>query len=710
MKSRNYLIGLFSLTALNFILGSCESLDDEPGALQDIHVQQGDKVQVTFQAVAPATGTEDSRTTLVDGKSVYWSSGDAIALFTDFASEKTDSYRFTSDIPEGKCVNTAFFTGFVDEGYEGPYTAFYPFELFKGYGWYNDEEYGICFTVPFLQTAIADNFAPRLNPTWAQTNIYGGVLNFQNIGALVKFTMTDVVPGLESIVLSDDVGKKISGEMVLGLKNPNVPVLSEYIDGTSSGCIKMEGVFEDGQNYYFVVAPTEGVFSEGFSLTFNKSDGTCFVKKGKAGVITDLQSSQIVDLGNISLKNAMFAETITDLNFIAAVDRATGIDWTKNEDGTVPITEGNVAKMKAIQSLDISDAGIQSLYGIRYFTGLVDLKCNGNQLIELDVTGLKNLKALDCTGNAICRLEISGLSSLEELLCQKNKLSSLDVSESLNLNTLYCFSNDLSDLKLGALSRLRILNCCDNHLTSLDVSALDNLYEFNCSVNELSVLDVNRLVNLEFLFCDKNKLSELDVTNLSQLRRFTCSDNQISTLEVSTLTNLTDLVCASNRLKRLDVKNLKKMEGFNCSYNEITELDVTGLTALRKFYCWNNQIQTLDISGATGLVDVECYNNLIKELDLDNLTDLEALNCAQNQISALDLFRQTKLRSLFCGGNFLVELDLSVQRGLTQLSCITQRTVTEENKLSLILNETMRDWWNGQSDRNQNKCNVTWVE
>lgn len=710
MKNRSKLIGLFSLAAFTFAVGGCQSMDDELGNLQNEQVQQGDKVQVTFQAVVPNIASGESRTVLVNDQNVYWDGGDAIAIFPyTVGNVSTDEYKFIADLPEGKKAPTARFTGYTDP-YSELYTAFYPYELINGYGWYNDTDGELYFTLPTFQSAQAGSFAKNLNPAWAQTYTMGGNLEFKNIGALVKITLADMVEGLESITLTDNAGKTLSGELVLNVSNPDAPFLSEYKYGSAVGSVILQGVFEAGQSYYFVVAPTESVFSEGFSLTFKKSDGTSFVKKGKAGAIADLQSSQIVDLGEISLKNAVFATTITDLNFIAAVERATGIDWTKNEDGTVPITEGNVSKMKTIQDLDISDAGIQSLYGIQYFTELVTLKCNGNQLIELDVTGLKNLKVLECTGNVIYRLDISGLSSLNELLCEENELSVLDVSELSNLNTLSCFSNNLSDLKLGPLTQLKFLNCSYNNLTELDVSSLENLYEFNCSNNNLSVLDVSQLVNLEFLICDRNRLSELDLINLSMLRRFTCNNNQISTLDVSTLTNLTDLVCSNNRLERLDVKNLKKLRSLSCSYNEITELDVADLTELTNLLCWNNQIRTLDISGATSLVYVECYNNQIKELDLGSQGDLEALNCAQNQISVLDLSNLPKLRSLFCSGNLLVELDLSAQEYLTQISCIAQQTVSETNKLSLILGESMRDWWDSLSSYDQSRCEVTWVE
>ncbi len=708
MKNSKNLRNVWWLLALTFMLGSCESLEEWDSS-QEEQVQQDDRLLTIFRAVAPMGESGVSRTTLVDGEKVYWTSGDAIAVFTNFAAEQTERYKFTSDIPEEQRVYTTSFTGYVDETYEHVYTAFYPFEQFKGYGWYNEES-DICFVIPPLQTAIAGSFASHLNPAWAQTDVLGGEFYFQNIGALVKITLTDVAPELQSITLTDKAGNKISGEMVLNLSDPHAPVLSEYQDGISVSSIKMEGNFESGKDYYFVVAPTEGIFSEGFSLFFQKVDGTVFEKKGKAGVIMNLQASQIADLGEISLRNVEFAEVITDLNFIAAVENATGIDWTKNQDGTVPITTDNMAKMSAISFLDVSNAGIQSLNGIRYFTELVELKCNRNQLLELDVSGLKNLEVLECSDNFIYELNVSELSSLRELFCENNNLSALDVSGLLNLQTLSCFSNNLFDLKLGELTKLKYLVCSDNNLTTLDVSSLDNLSELNCSINDLSVLDVSKLVNLEFLICNNNKLSELDVVNLFKLRSLTCNDNQLSELDVSTLGNLTALVCSSNFLERLDVGNLTKLESLSCNYNRIVELDVSGLTALDKLYCWDNQIRVLNVSGATGLIDLQCFNNQIEELDVDDLVDLEGLNCGQNQISVLNLSKLSQLNSLFCGGNLLVEIDLSNQRKLGQLSCIPQKNLTVDSKLSLILNETLRDWWNNLSSYDQNRCHVTWVE
>lgn len=600
MKNRSKLIGLFSLAAFTFAVGGCQSMDDELGTLHNDEVQQGDKVQVTFQAVAPTVGTEGSRTTLVDGKSVYWNSGDAIAVFPQHVYKMTDEYKFIADIPEGKMAQNAAFIGYVDTECD-IYTALYPFELAVDYGYYGTDEIG--FIISGQQPATPGSFASTMNPAWAQTDTLGGELSFQNIGALVKFTLTDVVPDLESITLVDNGERMLTGDFILNIEDPKVPVLATgrkwYT--SNSGSVKMAGNFQEGQSYYFVIAPLEGVLSDGFSMIFRRADGTSFVKKGKAGVITNLQSSQIADLGEISLKNATFTKTIADLNFIAAVENATGIEWEKNSDGTVPLTEDNISKMRVINSLKIRSAGICSLEGIEYFTGLEQLDCLGNQLVELNVSDLKNLKRLDCSMNSLYNLNVSGLTSLTYLSCGANLLTSLDLSGITQLDSLGCYNNQIEELDVKNLVNLSWLSCEVNRLKDLDISGLTNLRKLICSTNFIEVLDVANLVNLTYLDCCDNQISVLDVKDLVNLYFLQCCTNVIEELNVSALERLNGFNCYANRLSTLDISNQRYLTYLGCSNqlnnNTDSKLHLTLNETLRSW--WDSldesQKQTMEV-------------------------------------------------------------------------------------------------------------------
>jgi hypothetical protein len=131
-------------------------------------------------------------------------------------------------------------------------------------------------------------------------------------------------------------------------------------------------------------------------------------------------------------------------------------------------------------SIDVSFAGINSLSGIEYFTGLRQLNCSSNMLSSLDVSKNKALITLTCSNNILTSLDVSKNTSLGLLACSGNQLTTLDVSKNTALNYLGCDGNKLTTLDLSKNTGLTSLFCYGNLLTSLDISTLttipDNLY------------------------------------------------------------------------------------------------------------------------------------------------------------------------------------------------------------------------------------------
>ena len=126
-------------------------------------------------------------------------------------------------------------------------------------------------------------------------------------------------------------------------------------------------------------------------------------------------------------------EYITNTTFITAVEEATDINWTKEEDGTVRLTPENLKAIRAVKELDISNMELTDLSGIEWFTGLEDLGCTGNYLTELDVSKNTKLQNLYCYKNQLRSLDLSQNTALEELYCHENQLGLLDLSHNTAL-------------------------------------------------------------------------------------------------------------------------------------------------------------------------------------------------------------------------------------------------------------------------------------
>ncbi|MFY8037631.1 MAG: hypothetical protein ACOVMQ_10720, partial [Cyclobacteriaceae bacterium] len=107
--------------------------------------------------------------------------------------------------------------------------------------------------------------------------------------------------------------------------------------------------------------------------------------------------------------------------------------------------------------------GISDLNGIQYFTALLELNCEYNQLTSLP-TLPNTLKKLDCSNNKLTSLPALPLG-LTYLACISNQLSILPPLP-LGLTYLNCSSNQLSILP-PLPNGLKFLSCAYNQLNSL---------------------------------------------------------------------------------------------------------------------------------------------------------------------------------------------------------------------------------------------------
>ncbi|MBQ6030715.1 MAG: leucine-rich repeat domain-containing protein, partial [Oscillospiraceae bacterium] len=240
-------------------------------------------------------------------------------------------------------------------------------------------------------------------------------------------------------------------------------------------------------------------------------------------------------------------------------------------------------------------------------------------------------------------LDVSKNTALTELRCEGNQLTSLKVSGCTALEWLYCDDNQLTSLDVSKNTALTELSCFDNQLTALDVSRNTALKELWCFNNQLTALDVSKNTALNGLYCDNNQLKSLDVSRNTALEWLSCDDNQLTALDVSKNTALTELSCFDNQLTALDVSKNTALEYLVCDNNQLTSLDVSKNTALKWLSCDNNQLTVLDVSKNMALEELDCSNNNLTSLDVSKNTALSLLYCYGNQLTVLDLSAVPKL-------------------------------------------------------------------
>ena len=287
----------------------------------------GERVPMTFTALAPQAGQPQTRTELQPGEvgedgqktyAVYWNAGDRIGIYDG------ESFRpFTIDLQEGTAA-TADFSGEASPVAES-YLAFYPYDA-EGVTYTDD---AINFTLPYLQTAQAGSFATGTNPAWAQTTEAGGQLAFRNAAALVKFTLTaEDAAQVSNAVLTDTQGKPLAGGFSLSVAHGGATLTGN--SGNTSASVKLDGNFGNtNADYLFVVACGENQLEGGFTLAFNLTNGGQKTRtaSGGLGEGQSLKAGVITNLGEIPLDGVPVTGVPISYGGDSSIITATGEIW-----------------------------------------------------------------------------------------------------------------------------------------------------------------------------------------------------------------------------------------------------------------------------------------------------------------------------------------------------------------------------------------------
>ncbi len=202
---------------------------------------------------------------------------------------------------------------------------------------------------------------------------------------------------------------------------------------------------------------------------------------------------QVISIPDVNFKNALLTKNCVDLNGDSSPDR----DADLNNDGEIDIEEA-----LAINRILFFDLGIASLEGIEYFTNLIDLNVDNNNLTSLNLSNLLQLSYLSCNNNQISKIKLANLKNVWDVECNNNKI------EEIFLDT----------------PTLLVLSCNNNQLKSLDISHLKNLYALNCNQNDLRTLNIknkdfytlqfDKNPNLNYICCVYSRIAA--VSNLAK--------------------------------------------------------------------------------------------------------------------------------------------------------------------------------------------------
>lgn len=380
------------------------------------------------------------------------------------------------------------------------------------------------------------------------------------------------------------------------------------------------------------------------------------------------------DITNYSYVSSFYDKLIDkdfNLNYPVSITDANLNQIIRKEIGK-PSGDLYYKDLTGIRELDLSNASIYNLTGIKHLTSLEKLNLSG--IKTSDFSELQYLKSLK-------ELNLNNTTSYN-----KSFLSSLTKLEKLYLSKANVYGSDLTYLK--DLVKLTDLDLSDNYISSNleKLTSLNNLLKLNLKGNSsLTSIEPlkNYMKNLVYLnigytgITDSGlllstintfpKLADLDITNLNLDKEINLNQ-KINFLDKNFEEAVREILKKySGDIYGRDVRNIEKLELQNKNIADISGIEY--FAALKYLDLSNNSISNIKpITSLTNLETLILHNNGIVSITGNNsiasLTGLTNLDLSNNKIANI-----SSLNGLI----LLKRLDLSnnlIQR-INELSALT---------------------------------------
>ena len=496
------------------------------------------------------------------------------------------------------------------------------------------------------------------------------------------------------------------------------------VTGTKAATIELY----DGQKWTDNIETVLKVLVENRILETEKvGKNIVFSRNGERlfGVEVDKLGNQVIRvpqtvIPSIDSFGALILGERYKVNFSVVINSTTFPDskfraYVKEFDTDTRLTPGRltVSECEAVKNIEVGSNEITSLKGVEYFTNLEVLRCNNNQLEELDVSKNTELYLLNCSLNQLSTLDVSKNTKLSMLYCSKNQIQGEGMATLINSlpesgGDLYViaaqnegnliipaqvlaatekrwnvFMYDGSDwvaydiwpLSIDgvnfpdAIFRAYVSNNCDTNgdgvLSKAEAEAVSEI-----DVRQKGIADlggVEFFMNLTYLHCGWNNLTAVDLSKNVKLAKVYLNSNKLKNLDVSKNTALVTMYCDYNELTELDVSNCTELDYVDCKNNQLAKLDVSNKSKLSYLRCESNQLTEINLSGST-LGSINCNYNKLATLDLSDCL-IGGISCNNNLLTEIDLSGQPELQALDCEDNQLTTLDLSMNPKLSALYC-----------------------------------------
>lgn len=257
----------------------------------------------------------------------------------------------------------------------------------------------------------------------------------------------------------------------------------------------------------------------------------------------------VIDTKNPEEANAIFKEQVQ----IARRKHWKVLDYTAGEnDGAGSPYEGRENPISHAESVVLKTVKEDLSLTIGASSGEVYINWGDGEWVQTTVTERGSVVRGTCKGE---RIIISG-TDISRLQCANNDITELLLNEVPELRVLHCYSNALSRIDLSAAPKITELYLQDNNLQQVDLTALGLLNDLNASNNQLTAISLVGNRELTSLSLLGNKLSSIDLSPCPKLEDVSLGYNQLSALDVRSNPKLYWIIIYKNRLSQDAMRTL----------------------------------------------------------------------------------------------------------------------------------------------------------
>ena len=339
---------------------------------------------------------------------------------------------------------------------------------------------------------------------------------------------------------------------------------------------------------------------------------------------------------------------------------------TADRNGSGWLSQDEIDMIDAIYLNVPAFTDLASVQGIEYFTESTELIIEGTpNLTAIDLAENAKIESLEITNTGLTSLYVSGLP-LQYLDCRNNAMTSLTLGSQPGLEELHCCGNP-GLIVLDLRNAPNLLDAVLNGTKSVQDGG--DLYtgllggklhaDANTEIIVPGMIPVDAAHFPDPFFCDyvgenfdTNDSGWLSGEEIAAVTSISMDsfDGLQGVTGIQYFTELDDLSLTNNpSLSGVDLSHNTKLTYVDLESNSLTGIQLNGLTALRQLYLHHNRLEALDVSALSALEYLDCETNPLNSLTLGESSSLKILCCYGTNLTSLDISGVPRLVAAWLG-------------------------------------------------------------